>query len=248
MADYDNRALRGTAAAAGDIDAGLRVYMLRVYNYMLIGLALTGAVAWATDTTSFGRLFFQPQLVAGHIVPALTGLGLVAIFAPIGLVLLLSFRLNRMSLGAAQATFWLYAALVGISLGTVIFAYTGQSVAEVFFISAAAFGGLSLWGYTTKSNLSGFGSFLIMGVFGLLIALVVNIWLRSPMMMWALSVAGVGIFAGLTAYDTQSIKESYAEGDDAAVSGRKAIFGALRLYLDFINMFQFLLYLMGNRR
>ena len=247
MADYNPRVV-ASPTAVSVIDAGLRAYMLRVYNYMLVALSLTGAVAWATATTSFGSLFFRPVVVAGHIAPAISGLGLVAIFAPLALVFFLAYRLNRMSLGAAQLTFWGYAALVGISLGIIVFAYTGQSVAQVFFITAAAFGGLSLWGYTTKRDLSGFGSFLIMGVWGLLIAMVVNWFLKSPMIMWVVSIAGVGIFAGLTAYDTQKIKEMYVVGDDGTVMGRKAIFGALSLYIDFVNMFQFLLYLIGNRR
>jgi len=247
MADYDNR-VATAQTGVGVIDAGLRAYMLRVYNYMFVALCLTGGVAWATATTSFGNLFFHERLVNGHIVPAITLLGFIAIFAPIGLVFLLGFRISRMSLTAAQTTFWAYAALVGISLGILVFAYTGQSVAQVFFITAGAFGGLSLWGYTTKSDLSGIGSFLIMGVWGLLIALVVNMFLQSSMVMWVASVAGVGIFAGLTAYDTQKIKEMYYVGDDGTVAGRKAILGALNLYIDFVNMFQFLLYLFGNRR
>ncbi|MBV9570487.1 MAG: Bax inhibitor-1/YccA family protein [Alphaproteobacteria bacterium] len=247
MADYNPRVIT-SPTSVGVIDAGLRAYMLRVYNYMLVALSLTGAVAWATATTSFGSLFFRPVVVAGHVVPAISGLGLAAVFAPLALVFFLGFRLNRMSLGAAQLTFWGYAALVGISLGILVFAYTGQSVAQVFFITAAAFGGLSLWGYTTQRDLTGFGSFLIMGAWGLLIAMLVNFFLKSPMIMWMVSIAGVGIFAGLTAYDTQKIKEMYVSGDDGTVMGRKAIFGALNLYIDFVNMFQFLLYLLGNRR
>ena len=246
MADYNNPAV--SRSSAGVIDAGLRAYMLRVYNYMLVGLALTGTVAWAATNTAFGNLFFRQEIVHGHPQLGLTILGLVAIFAPLGFVFFLSARIARMSLGAAQATFWIFAALMGISVANVVAIYTGESVAEVFFITAAAFGGLSLWGYTTKTDLTGIGSFLIMGVWGLLIALLVNWFLQSPMMMWVISVAGVGIFAGLTAYDTQKIKELYYAGDDDSTAGRKAIIGALNLYLDFINMFQFLLYLIGNRR
>jgi len=163
-------------------------------------------------------------------------------------VLFINFRLNRMSLGGAQALFWLFSGLIGISLATIFLVYTTASVAQVFFITAAAFGGLSLYGYTTKSDLSAMGSFLIMGVWGLLIASVVNIFFHSPMIMWVISMAGVGIFAGLTAYDTQKIKEMYYEGDGDVIAGKKAIMGALALYLDFINMFQYLLYLLGNRR
>jgi uncharacterized protein len=153
-----------------------------------------------------------------------------------------------MSMAAAQAAFWVFAGLMGISMSTIFMVYASASIAQVFFITAAAFGALSLWGYTTKSDLTGFGSFLIMGLFGLIIAMVVNLFLRSSMMMWVMSVGGVGIFAGLTAYDTQKIKDMYYVGDDGTLAGKKAIMGALNLYLDFVNMFQFLLYLMGSRR
>ncbi|MGH6888773.1 MAG: Bax inhibitor-1/YccA family protein [Rhizomicrobium sp.] len=246
MADYDNRVLRGQTATTGVIDAGLRAYMLRVYNYMLIGLALTGATAWITAETPFGQLFY-------HINPSthqlgMTFLGLVALFAPLGLVLLMSFRINRMSVTAAQGTFWAYAALVGIGIAPILLVYTGASVAEVFFISAATFGAMSLWGYTTRRDLTGFGSFLFMGLIGVVIAAVVNMFLHSAMMTFIISVVGVLVFTGLTAYDTQWIKESYVANDDGTVTGRKAIFGALRLYLDFLNLFLMLMQLLGNRR
>jgi uncharacterized protein len=246
MADYDNRVLRGQTAAAGVIDAGLRAYMLRVYNYMLTGLVLTGATAWLTASTSFGELFYRINPNTGAV--GMTMLGLVVLFAPLALVLFMSFRIDRMSVGTAQAVFWAYAGLVGISLAPILLVYTGASVAEVFFITAATFGAMSLWGYTTRSDLSGFGSFLFMGLIGIVIASVVNIFVHSSMMQWIISVAGVLIFTGLTAYDTQAIKESYSVGDDGTVMGRKAIFGALRLYLDFVNLFLMLLRLMGNRR
>jgi FtsH-binding integral membrane protein len=164
------------------------------------------------------------------------------------LVFFLSFRINTMSVSAAQATFWAYAALVGLSLSSIFLIYTGQSVVQTFFVTAAAFGGLSLYGYTTKRSLSAMGSFLIMGVFGIIIASIVNIFLQSSALQFAISVIGVLAFAGLTAYDTQRIKEMYFEADDVAVAGRKAIMGALTLYLDFINLFMFLLQLMGNRQ
>jgi FtsH-binding integral membrane protein len=246
MADYDNRVLRGQTAAAGAIDAGLRAHMLRVYNYMLIGLALTGATAWLTAETAFGELFYRVNPV-NHAM-GLTLLGMVALFAPLGLVLFMSFRIDRMSVGAAQATFWGYAGLVGIGLAPILLVYTGASVAQVFFISAATFGAMSLWGYTTKADLSGFGSFLFMGLIGIVIASVVNLFLHSAMMTFVISIIGVLVFTGLTAYDTQSIKESYVASDDGTVAGRKAIFGALRLYLDFINLFVMLMQLLGNRR
>jgi FtsH-binding integral membrane protein len=178
----------------------------------------------------------------------LTGLGWIALLAPFGLVMLLSFGIQRMSLAAAQAVFWSYAALMGISLAPILLVYTGASVAQVFFITAATFGAMSLWGYTTRSDLTGFGSFLFMGLIGIIIASVVNIFVHSSVMSFVISVVGVLVFTGLTAYDTQWIKESYAASDDSALAGRKAIFGALKLYLDFVNLFLMLMRLLGNRR
>jgi len=172
----------------------------------------------------------------------------VVILAPLALVFFLSFRINTMTVAAAQTTFAVYAALVGLSLSSIFLIYTGQSVVQTFFVTAASFGALSLYGYTTKRNLSAMGSFLMMGLFGLIIASLVNIFLASSAVQFAISVLGVLIFAGLTAYDTQRIKELYLEADDVAVAGRKAIMGALTLYLDFINLFMFLLQFMGNRK
>src|ERR1700685_761386 len=235
MADYDNRTLRSAAAGTAVIDAGLRAYMLRVYNYMLVGLALTGVTAWVTANTSFGELFYQINPATHRF--GMTILGFIALFAPLGFVLFLSFRIDRMSVVAARTTFWIYAAVVGIGIAPILLVYTGASVAEVFFITAATFGAMSLYGYTTKADLSGFGSFLFMGLIGIVIASVVNLFLHSAMMSWIVSIAGVLIFTGLTAYDTQWIKEKYVANDDGTVAGRKAILGALKLYLDFINLF-----------
>jgi len=167
--------------------------------------------------------------------------------APLGMVFFLSARMQKMSFGAAQLAFWAFAALMGLSLASIFMVYAGESITRVFFISAAAFGGLSLYGYTTKKDLSGWGSFLIMGLIGIIIASVVNIFLASSAMQFAISVIGVLVFAGLTAYDTQQIKEMYYVGDGEATMGKKAIMGALRLYLDFINLFMMLLSLFGNR-
>jgi uncharacterized protein len=242
----DNRTLRAVSTDTGAIDAGLRAHMLRVYNYMLMGLVLTGITAWAAADTPFGQIFYQVNPVT-HAV-GMTGLGLIALFAPIGLVLFLSFRINKMSVGAAQGMFWIYASLVGIGIAPVLLVYTGASVAEVFFITAATFGAMSLWGYTTKADLSGMGSFLFMGLIGIIIASLANMFFHSPMVQWVVSIIGVIIFTGLTAYDSQSIKESYSVNDDGTVAGRKAIFGALRLYLDFLNLFLMLMQLLGNRR
>ena len=246
MADFDNRLVRGATTVADTMDTGLRAHMLRVYNYMLVGLGLTGATAWITANTSLRDLFFQYIPQANTYGP--TMLGMVAMFAPLGLVLLMSFRIARMSVSAAQTTFWVYAGLMGISLASILLNFTGESVARVFFITAATFGAMSLWGYTTKRDLTGFGSFLFMGLIGIIIASVVNIFLHSSMLLFVVSVAGVLVFTGLTAYDTQNIKEMYYAGDDGTLAGKKAIMGALRLYLDFINLFLMLVQLLGNRR
>jgi len=218
--------------------------MLRVYNYMTVGLVVTGAVAWAVVNTSLINLFFtlSPTGVG------LSALGWIALFAPLGLVFLLSAGISRMSVGTAQAVFWIYAALMGISLAPILLVYTGASIAKVFFISAGTFGALSLYGYTTSRDLSAFGSFLFMGLIGVIIASLVNLFLASSAVSFAISVVGVLVFAGLTAWDTQKIKEMYYVGDDGTMAGRKAIMGALSLYLDFINLFLLLLRLFGNQR
>ncbi|EJC81681.1 FtsH-interacting integral membrane protein [Rhizobium leguminosarum bv. trifolii WSM2297] len=239
LRNYQSRAQTGEM-----IDQGLRAYMVKVYNLMALGLAITGVAAYLGfnfavqdgQLTQFGVLLFQSPL------------RWVVILAPLAAVFFLSFRINSMSVAAAQTTFWVYAALVGLSLSSIFLVYTGQSVVQTFFVTAASFGALSLYGYTTKRDLSAMGSFLIMGLFGLIIASIVNIFLASSAMQFAISVIGVLIFAGLTAYDTQRIKELYLEADDVAVAGRKAIMGALTLYLDFINLFMFLLQFMGNRK
>lgn len=245
MADYDNRVIRGSVTA-GAIDAGLRAHMLRVYNYMLIGLVLTGVTAYLAANTEFGKIFYQFNAATGRV--GLSGMGWVALIGTIGLGFWLILGIQRMSVAMAQSLFWVYAALFGIAFAPILWVYTQASVAETFFITAATFGTMSLWGYTTKSDLTGFGSFLFMGLIGVFIAMIVNIFLQSSMMQWIISVAGVLIFTGLTAYDTQKIKEMYVANDDGTVAGRKAVYSAFMLYLDFINLFQFLLYLIGNRR
>src|SRR5215467_606332 len=201
MADYETR-VRSVGADTAAVDVGLRAYMLRVYNYMLMGLALSGLTAWVVATVpQVQALFFQFNPASGRL--GLAPLGWVALLAPLGLVFFLGYRIQQMSLQAAQTTFWVFAALMGVSIAPVLLVYTGVSVAQVFFVTAASFGGLSLYGYTTQRDLSAFGSFLIMGVWGLILATLVNYFLQSPMIMWVTSVIGVGIFAGLTAYDTQ---------------------------------------------
>jgi uncharacterized protein len=239
-----NRA--GTIADQATFDVGLRAHMLRVYNYMASGLALSGIVAFALfSSAELAGLFFQVQ--AGRVV-GLNVLGWVAIFAPLGLLLLTSFRAAKMSVGAVQAVYWAVTALMGVSLSLLLFRYTGASVARTFFVTAAAFGALSLYGYTTKRDLTAFGKFLFMGVIGLILAGLVNMIWPSGTMSFIISAAGVLIFSGLIAYDTQKIKEQYAEAWGTEVAQKIAIFGALSLYLDFVNLFQFLMAFMGQDR
>jgi FtsH-binding integral membrane protein len=247
MADLRNYQARmaatGARADAG-IDEGLRAYMIRVYNLMAIGLAITGVAALA----AFNFAFADGQLTAFGQAIYLSPLRWVVVLAPLAVVFFISFRIDKLSVSAAQTTFWVYAALMGLSLSTIFIVYTGESIVRTFFITAASFGALSLYGYTTKRDLSGLGSFLIMGLFGLIIASLVNLFLGSSALQFAISVIGVLLFAALTAYDTQQIKEMYYEGDSTLAAGRKAIMGALRLYLDFINLFMFLLQFLGSNR
>ncbi len=229
---------RGQTGAAADtrIDEGLRSYMLRVYNYMGSGLLLSGIVAYAVAHTPA-----LMQVIFG------TPLMWVVMLAPLGLVFFLSARIEKMSAGAAQATFWIFAALMGASLASIFVVYTQTSIVRVFMITSVTFGAMSLYGYTTKKDLSAWGSFLMMGLIGIIVASIVNIFLASAMMQWVISVIGVLVFTGLTAYDTQKIKEIYSHADGEATMSKKAIMGALRLYLDFINLFLMLLHLFGNR-
>ncbi|UAK23997.1 Bax inhibitor-1/YccA family protein [Sphingomonas nostoxanthinifaciens] len=222
-------------------DAGLRSYMLSVYNYMASGVLLTGVVALLFANSPYMSMLFTPQ---GRP----SGLGWIVMLAPLGVVMWLSFGINRITETTAKALFWAYAVLMGLSLSTVLLVYTGASVAQTFFASAAAFGALSLYGYTTKKDLSGFGSFLIMGVIGIMVAMLINMFLRSTGLDLAISILGVLLFAGLTAYDTQKIKSMYFAVGGTAFAGKSVVMGALQLYLDFINMFMFLLRFMGDRR
>ena len=237
------------------VDAGLRAYMMQVYNYMALGLAVTGIIALvaANFATTVDPSAAVAQLKNGTMLTSFGAaiysapLSWVIMLSPLAIVFLFSFRIHKMSMGSAQLTYWAFAALMGLSLSSIFLVYTGASIARVFFITAASFGALSLYGYTTKKDLSGWGSFLFMGLIGIIIASIVNIFLGSTALQFAISVIGVLVFAGLTAYDTQQIKEMYYVGDDGTVAGRKAIMGALRLYLDFINLFIMLLQLFGNR-
>jgi FtsH-binding integral membrane protein len=252
MSNFDRygATTRFGADRAVAIDEGLRAYMIRVYNYMAMGVALTGIVAWFTfqaavvtnpagaivGLTSFGQAIFSGPMV------------LVLFLATLGMVFFISFRINALSPATALTLFMVYAGMLGLMLSSVFLAYTGASITRVFFISAASFGALSLYGYTTQRSLSAMGSFLMMGLFGLLIAMVVNIFLKSTQLDFIISCVGVLIFAGMTAWDTQKIKEMYDPMEDGTIVGRKAVMGALQLYLDFINLFLFLLRLMGDRR
>src|SRR5580704_4312027 len=225
-----------TADTQVDVDVGLRNYMLRIYNYMASALALTGIVAY---------VFAESGM---YLSIARTPLIYVVMLAPLGLVMLLSYGINRLSAAAAQGIFWAYAGLMGISLASVFLVFTGASVARVFFITGGTFAAMSLYGYTTKRDLSQLGAFMFMGLIGIVIASVVNIFLASSALQFAISVIGVVVFVGLTAYDTQSIKEMYYEGDGHEIAGKKAVMGALRLYLDFVNLFMMLIQLVGVRR
>jgi FtsH-binding integral membrane protein len=237
MSDFDRNvaAFPGAGRATAAVDAGLRAHMIRVYNYMAGGVGLTGLVAYLTNAY-FGQALYGSPLMW------------VLMFAPLGLVFFLSWRIESLSVSTARLLFFIYAGLLGASLSIIFAVYTESSITRVFFISAAAFGGLSLWGYTTQRDLTGMGSFLMMGLIGIIIASLVNIFLKSSGLDWIISVIGVIVFAGLTAWDTQKIKEMYNVYDDGTVSGRKAVMGALALYLDFINLFLMLLRIFGERR
>ena len=239
-----------TVKQAVVMDEGLRAYMLKVYNYMATGVLLTGIIALLT---------FKMSVVtdAGGTIVALTefgnaiylsGLKWIVMLAPLGIVFYMSFGINKMSSAKAQTVFWVFAALMGLSLSWILLVYTGASVARVFFITSATFGAMSIYGYTTKRDLTKLGSFLFMGLIGIIIASVVNIFLKSSMMYFVISILGVLIFVGLTAYDTQKIKNMYVASDTGEIVGKKAVMGALTLYLDFINLFIMLLRLFGQRR
>jgi FtsH-binding integral membrane protein len=236
--DFDARKSRdaGFPPSVAEIDAGLRVHMQRIYGYMAGGLALTGLVAYLAAASGFYQSIAATPLIW------------LVMLAPLGFVLVLSFGIHRMAAGTAMLLFWFYAAVMGLSLGGIFLVFTGESIARVFFVTAATFGAMSLYGYTTKSDLSRFGSFLIMGLIGIVIASIVNIFIGSSALQFAISIIGVIVFVGLTAYDTQRIKAMYLESDTGEIAGKKAVLGALTLYLDFINLFLMLLQLFGHRR
>jgi len=241
MVQYRNMRASAVRRADASIDQGLRSYMLGIYNLMAIGLVVTALVSMGTAYLAATSLEFQTLIYRSP-------LRFVIMFAPLAAVLFMSFRIQNLSTGAARAVFFVFASLVGVSISTIFFVFEKQSIAQTFFISAATFGALSLYGYSTKRDLRPLGTFLFIGLVGILIASIVNIFfLESSALQFAVSVIGVLVFAGLTAYDTQTIKEMYYEGDSADAMGRKIVMGALNLYLDLVNMFLFLLQLFGNR-
>ena len=233
-----------SAKSAATVDEGLRQYMIKVYNYMAAGLCLTAFAAYLVANTSLIRLFF-------NITPqgaSLSGLGWLFLLAPFLMIFAFGWVLSRGTLAQVQGVYWGYAAVMGAALAPVFIAYTGTSITRIFLITAAMFGGMSLYGYTTRKDLTSMGSFMTMGLWGIIIAMIVNIFLKSPGLYYALSILSVVVFTGLTAYDTQKIRAIYAESDSGDMSSRKAISGALALYMDFINLFLALLRLFGDRR
>jgi len=247
---YGGYSPASAATSAAVVDAGLRAYMLRVYNWMASGLVLTGVVAYAIANTGLIELFYHTVRTPHGIAHQATPLALIAMFAPLAFVLVLSLGVNRLSTFAVQALFWAFCVAMGASLTNIFLIYMSDSIVRVFFITAATFAGMSIWGYTTKSDLSRMGSFLMMGLFGIIIAGLVNMFLQSSALQFIMSLIGVVVFTGLTAYDTQRIKAdyvqyAYAMGTDEA--GKRSVFDALSLYLNFINLFMLLLQLVGNR-
>ena len=256
MADYQTIRAGRVGAQALQIDEGLKAHMNKVYGLMSVGMLITGAAAWAISGLAMSDVPTQYQIGAdryltdfGYAIYA-SPLKWVIMLAPLAVVFGMSAGINRLSEAGLQGVFWLFSALMGLSLSSIFLVFTGYSIVQVFLVTAIAFAGLSLWGYTTKKDISAWGSFLVMGVIGLIVAMLVNIFLASPAVAFAISAIGVLIFAGLTAYDTQKIKTTYLEmrgTEGEAYLGKAAIMGALSLYLDFINMFMFLLQLFGNR-
>ena len=253
--EFNKKGILGRAKEAAQqstavTDEGLRAYMLKVYNYMATGILMTGIIALITFkmsvvTDSSGSIVGLTQV--GNAI-YMSGLKWLVMLAPLGIVFYMSFGINKMSAAKAQTTFWIFAALMGLSLSSILLVYTGMSITRVFFICSATFGTMSIYGYTTKRDLTKLGSFLMMGLIGIIIASIVNLFMKSSMMYFVISILGVLIFVGLTAYDTQKIKNMYAASDTGELMGKKAVMGALTLYLDFINLFIMLLRLFGQRR
>ena len=235
--DYN---VKSKASTLSVTDEGLRKFMLKVYSYMTAGLSITGLVAWLLSNSYLAGNTLAQTLLSSPVA-------YIVMFAPLGIVFWMSFGINKMKARTAQNLFWILAACYGVSLASIFFVYTGASIARVFFISASMFLTMSIWGYTTKRSLAKMGSFLMMGLIGLIVASIVNLFLGSSALQFAMSIIGVIIFAGLTAYDTQVLKEIYVENENSEVSTKKAVMGALKLYLDLLLLFQYLLMLFGNR-
>jgi len=255
MANYENNPRYGATVARGTeaVDAGLRAHMIRVYNYMAGALVVTGLVAWFAFQAAGGYgITVTPEGIAGLTPFGVTLFSpvtqIILFFATLGIVGFISFRIARIEVGTALTLFLVYAGVLGLFLSTIFLVYTQSSIGRVFFITAATFGAMSLWGYTTRRDLTSMGSFLFMGLIGIIIASLVGMFWHSGALQFVISIIGVIVFTGLTAYDTQKIKEFYYVGDDGTVAGRKAVMGALSLYLDFVNLFLMLLRLMGNNR
>jgi FtsH-binding integral membrane protein len=239
------------AETAAVLDAGLRAYMLRVYNWMTSGLVLTGIVAYAIANTSLHELFYTVVMTPHGLMSAPTALGWLSVFAPLAFVMVLSFGVNRLSTTAAQGLYWAFCVAMGASLTNIFLVYTNDSIVRVFFISAATFAAMSIYGYTTRADLTRFGSFLMMGLIGVIIASLVNMFLGSAGLQFAISVIGVLVFVGLTAYDTQRIKSDYVQyvySYGTEMAAKRSVYDALGLLLNFINLFLLLLQLLGNRR
>jgi len=248
--EYRTYPRASAATTAAVLDAGLRAYMLRVYNWMTSGLLLTGLVAFAIAHTGLIDAFYPMVQTPVGMVRHASGLAMLSVFAPLGFVLVLSFGVNKLSTTAVQTLFWLFCATMGASLTNIFLIYTNESIVRVFFITAATFAAMSLYGYATKADLSRMGSFLMMGLIGIIIASVVNMFVGSSALQFAVSVIGVLVFTGLTAYDTQRIKATYVQSayaEGVELAAKRSVYDALSLYLNFINLFMLLLQLMGNR-
>ena len=249
--EYRTYTRASAATTAAVLDQGLRAYMLRVYNWMTSGLLLTGIVSWAIAHTSLINAFYPlVQTPFGTMVRTASPLAMISIFAPLAFVLVLSLGVNKLSTTTAQALFWLFCAAMGASLTNIFLIYTNESIVRVFFITAATFAAMSIWGYTTKADLTRMGSFMMMGLIGIIIAGLANIFFHSSALQFAISVIGVVVFTGLTAYDTQRIKANYTQfayAEGTALAAKRAVYDALSLYLNFINLFMLLLQLLGNR-
>ncbi len=242
--ELERRTTIDARAATAVMDEGLRAYMLRVYNYMASGLVLSGMVAYAVANSGLMNLFYQ---VDGGRIVGYTGMGMISMFLPLGLIVFMSFTWQNRSAKTLQLLYWLFVGTMGVGLSTILLTYTGVSVVRTFIITAGAYAGLSLVGYTTKKDLSGFGTFLFMGLIGLILAMIASFFFPSSMLSFVISVVGVLIFAGLTVYDTQRIKNSYFHVGGSRIEEHVAVMGAVALYLNFVNLFQFLLMFLGNR-